>query len=105
MSQENANPFNRRSFLKTAAGAAAAVTLPTLARAQSGSSTSTTMPTDTVMEIFTAALIAEDLAVVFYYQGLSGKVIQDVNLAGPGGTAYGKSKYEVYTVNELPAKN
>lgn len=42
---------------------------------------------DTVKEIFTAALIAEDLATTFYYNGLIGKVITDVNLAGPGGTA------------------
>ena len=42
---------------------------------------------DTVKEIFTAALIAEDLASTFYYNGLVGSVIQDPNLAGPGGTA------------------
>lgn len=42
---------------------------------------------DTVKEIFTAALIAEDLATVFYYQSLIGQVIMDPNLAGPGGSA------------------
>ncbi len=42
---------------------------------------------DTVKEIFTAALIAEDLASTFYYNGLVGPVIQDDALAGPGGTA------------------
>lgn len=42
---------------------------------------------DTPQEIFTAALIAEDLASTFYYNGLVGPVIQDPNLAGPGGTA------------------
>ena len=42
---------------------------------------------DTVKEIFTAALVAEDLATTFYYNGLVGAVIQDPNLAGPGGTA------------------
>ncbi len=42
---------------------------------------------DTVKEIFTAALIAEDLASTFYYNGLVGPVIQDLNLAGPGGSA------------------
>jgi hypothetical protein len=31
--------------------------------------------------------IAEDLATTFYYNGLVGPVIEDVNLAGPGGTA------------------
>jgi Ferritin-like domain len=42
---------------------------------------------DTVAEIATAALIAEDLATTFYYNGLIGGVIQDPNLAGPGGSA------------------
>ncbi len=42
---------------------------------------------DTVAEIFTAALIAEDLATTFYYNALTGPVIQDPNLAGKGGTA------------------
>ena len=42
---------------------------------------------DTAQEIFTAALIAEDLATTFYYNGLVGPVIQDPALAGPGGTA------------------
>src|SRR5487761_1674054 len=42
---------------------------------------------DTVKEIFTAALIAEDLATTFYYNALVGPVIQDPNLAGPGGSA------------------
>lgn len=41
---------------------------------------------DTVQEIFTAALIAEDLATTFYYNGLVGTVIEDPNLAGPGGS-------------------
>ena len=42
---------------------------------------------DTVKEIFTAALIAEDLATTFYYNGLIGTVIQDPNLAGSSGSA------------------
>ncbi len=42
---------------------------------------------DTPVQIFTAALIAEDLATTFYYNGLVGPVIQDPNLAGSGGTA------------------
>jgi len=42
---------------------------------------------DTAQEIFTAALIAEDLATTFYYNGLVGSVVMDPNLAGPGGTA------------------
>jgi Ferritin-like domain len=43
---------------------------------------------DTPTDIFTAALVAEDLATTFYYNGLTGLVIQDPNLAGPGGTAH-----------------
>lgn len=42
---------------------------------------------DTVVEIATAALIAEDLATTFYYNALIGPVIEDPNLAGPGGSA------------------
>jgi hypothetical protein len=42
---------------------------------------------DTAQEIFTAALIAEDLATTFYYNGLVGPVVMDPNLAGPGGSA------------------
>lgn len=42
---------------------------------------------DTAQEVFTAALIAEDLASTFYYNGLIGAVITDPSLAGPGGTA------------------
>lgn len=46
---------------------------------------------DTANQIFTAALVAEDLATTFYYNGLIGGVIQDINLAGPGGTAINPS--------------
>jgi hypothetical protein len=42
---------------------------------------------DTAQQIFTAALIAEDLASTFYYNGLTGMVIMDPNLAATGGTA------------------
>ena len=42
---------------------------------------------DTVIQILTAALVAEDLATTFYYNGLVGGVIQAPQLAGPGGTA------------------
>jgi hypothetical protein len=41
---------------------------------------------DTAQMIFTAALIAEDLATTFYYQGLVGEVLQDPRLAGPEGS-------------------
>ncbi len=42
---------------------------------------------DTANQIFQAAVIAEDLATTFYYNGLVGTVIMDPALAGPGGTA------------------
>jgi hypothetical protein len=62
--------------LRIGESAAAAETAGELAQAK-----------DTVAEIATAALIAEDLATTFYYNGLVGGVIQDPNLAGPGGSA------------------
>ena len=42
---------------------------------------------DTANQIFQAAVIAEDLATTFYYNGLVGSVIMDPALAGPGGSA------------------
>ncbi len=82
---------NRRSFLKNVGGATAAVAAigaaPTLLFGQSTSNSATGGSPDTPKEIFTAALVAEDLATVFYYNGLVSKVIQDPNLAGPGGSA------------------
>ncbi len=41
---------------------------------------------DTAQQIFTAALIAEDLATTMYYNSLVGGVIEDANLAGPSGS-------------------
>lgn len=91
----------RRAFLGRAGvlglGAAGALTLGGLrtARAQQESPGENTQEReqakDTVEEIFTAALIAEDLATVFYYNGLTGSVIEDPSLAGPGGSATGVS--------------
>lgn len=49
---------------------------------------------DTPTDIFTAALVAEDLATTFYYNGLTGPVIMDPNLAGPGGTAHNPNPTE-----------
>ena len=46
-----------------------------------------TNTTDTAQQIFTAALIAEDLAITMYYNALVGGVIQDPNLSGTGGSA------------------
>lgn len=87
--------LGRRRFLRTAGvlglGAAAATLTAKAAIEESESSQARTQELqqskDTVKEIFTAALIAEDLATTFYYNGLVGPVIQDVNLAGPGGSA------------------
>ena len=84
------SPVNRRSFLKnagatTAAVAAIGIVAPKALFAED--LCNPTMSPDTPGEIFTAALVAEDLASTFYYNGLIGGVIQDPNLAGPGGTA------------------
>ncbi len=94
MNEKNVDSVNgalpRRSFVTRAGmvglSAAAAAFLPgTPLRAQSGSLDN--LSGDTAQEIFTAALIAEDLASVFYYNGLVGPVIMDPALAGPGGSA------------------
>jgi hypothetical protein len=79
----------RRAFLKTSnivGLSAAAATLIGANRLMAGKAP-TAIPVDTPTQIFTAALVAEDLATTFYYNGLVGPVIQDPNLAGPGGTA------------------
>jgi hypothetical protein len=85
--------LNRRNFFRQAGmlslgAAASGIVLAngTPARAESQSEQSE-QSKDTVAEIFTAFLIAEDLATTFYYNGLVGAVIQDPNLAGPGGSA------------------
>lgn len=80
----------RRSFISRAGlvglTAAAAAFLPgTPVRADEDDRDN--LSGDTAQEIFTAALIAEDLASTFYYNGLVGPVIMDPNLAGPGGSA------------------
>ncbi len=62
-------------------GCGSSMTSATTAVAQS------TASTDTATQIFTAALIAEDLAITAYYNALTGGAIQDMNLAGTGGTA------------------
>ena len=86
----------RKGLLTVAAGAAGATAAgavglaalntrrPLVAHA-SGASDDTSG--DTPLQIFTAALIAEDLATTFYYNGLVGPVITDPNLAGKHGTA------------------
>jgi hypothetical protein len=88
-----AGSLPRRSFVTRAGifglSAAAAAFLPgTPVRAdQSDFGDADNLSGDTAQEIFTAALIAEDLASTFYYNGLTGPVITDLNLAGPGGSA------------------
>lgn len=82
----------RRSFVTRAGllglSAAAAAFLPgTPLRAEREDRDRDNLSGDTAQEIFTAALIAEDLASTFYYNGLIGPVIMDPNLAGPGGSA------------------
>lgn len=80
----------RRNFFRSAGGAgtgaaalfAVAAQTPLKAQPPVGN-----FRFDTPQEIFTAALIAEDLATTFYYNGLIGGAIQDPSLAGPGGSA------------------
>jgi hypothetical protein len=78
----------RRSFFKGLGKLGAGATalsffgeLPMLAALSTGAAE------DTANQIFQAAVIAEDLATTFYYNGLVGTVIEDPALAGPGGTA------------------
>ncbi len=99
--QMSAKLVNRRSFMQgTGIASLAAVAAPLLAgsltplsaRADEHESAAeaageAAQAKDTVAEIATAALIAEDLATTFYYNGLVGAVIQDPSLAGPGGSA------------------
>lgn len=80
---------NRRSFvagLGVAGLGAAAVGLSGCS-SSSMAMAQTSATSDTAAQIFTAALIAEDLAITMYYNALVGGVIQDPNLAGSGGTA------------------
>ena len=80
---------NRRSFLTGISLAGVGM----IAGCSNGTMTMTATPVaaamaaDTATQIFTAALIAEDLAITTYYNALTGSVIQDANLAGSGGTA------------------
>lgn len=76
--------FFRQSGLLGLGAAASGLLLPD-AFGQSNTSQATVQAADTVTEIFTAALVAEDLATTFYYNGLVGRVIGDPALAGSGG--------------------
>jgi hypothetical protein len=81
--------MNRRRFLTGvgATGAVAGAALISGCGASSMAKAQSTSTADTVQQIFTAALIAEDLAITMYYNSLVGGVIQDPNLSGPGGSA------------------
>jgi hypothetical protein len=81
--------LDRRNFFRKAGyfGLGAAVSGLALGSKQANALPSTGSYQDTTDEILTAFLIAEDLATTFYYNGLVGAVIEDPNLAGPGGHA------------------
>jgi hypothetical protein len=91
--------FDRRRFLQATGvagmgvaataligGSATTLAAQGLTPKTSSSAVQDPISKDTPAQIFTAALIAEDLATTFYYNGLVGAVLQDPNLAGPGGT-------------------
>ena len=79
----------RRSFFtqigKMGLGVAGAAALASSAKANPNSPDN--LSGDTAQQIFTAALIAEDLATTFYYNVLMGTVIMNTSLAGTGGSA------------------
>ncbi len=81
--------LNRRGFLSKAglAGAGVAAAGLALASPKQAFAQSAAPARDSVKQILTAVLVAEDLASTFYYNALVGKVIQDPALSGPGGTA------------------
>jgi hypothetical protein len=83
------NVVNRRSFVTGLGVAGLGVAAAALSGCSGGSTASAQSPAtaDTATQIFTAALIAEDLAITTYYNILVGGAIQDPNLAGSGGTA------------------
>ncbi len=81
--------LDRRRFFRQAGllglGAAATGLVPGVHAQSAGISQATEQAADTVREIFTAALIAEDLATTFYYNVLAGPVLESFLLAGSGG--------------------
>ena len=88
MSNHIVNP-GRREFFKGmgAAGIGAAALLAAGGFNPAEADFDSSATPDDPNAIFTAALIAEDLATTFYYNSLVGAVIADPALAGPGGTA------------------
>ncbi len=86
--QSHQASLDRRRFLGKAGMAglgAASLGLGTASPAVAQAAAATTQ--DSVLEIVSTLLIAEDLATTFYYNVLVGQVIQVPQLAGPGGTA------------------
>jgi hypothetical protein len=79
---------DRRAFVKGLGLAGLGVAGANMMGCSSSPAMAATSGTDTAQQIFTAALIAEDLATTFYYTGLTtDAIIQDPNLAGAGGSA------------------
>ena len=77
--------LGRRALLKNIGiGGLSAAALATFSGAVKLSAQSAATQ-DSVAQIVTAALVAEDLATTFYYNGLVGHVIEDPSLAGSGG--------------------
>ena len=79
---------NRRAFVKGVGLAGLGVAGANMMGCSSAPAMAASSGTDTAQQIFTAALIAEDLATTFYFTGLTtDAIIQDPNLAGAGGSA------------------
>jgi Ferritin-like domain len=108
--------FDRRRFLQATGvagmgaaataligGSATALAAQELAPKATSGGVQDPITKDTPAQIFTAALIAEDLATTFYYNGLVGGVLQDPNLAGPGGTVTHSPKGDQDNVNYIRA--
>ncbi len=83
------NVVNRRSFVTGLGLVGLGAVATAITGCSSGPAAMAQAPAkgDTAAQIFTAALIAEDLAITTYYNILSGGAIQDSNLAGTGGSA------------------
>lgn len=94
---------SRRKLLGIAAGVTGAAVAGTGLTSAFAAGTTDNTCGDTPQQIFTAALIAEDLATTFYYNGLVGGVIQDPSLAGPGGSATSSSQANAGNVDYLRA--
>ncbi len=86
------SPMDRRRFLgKAGMVGLGAVGFGFAAASPAVAQTGTASTEDSVIEIVSTLLIAEDLATTFYYNVLVGQVIQVPQLAGSGGTALNPS--------------